>query len=440
MVTAFGREEVVRMSEKAGIDGFLIKPVGQSTLFDSIMQVFGEEEEREQKSDAGRDTGDGALDMIKGARILLTEDNEINQEVAREILEQAGLVVEIANDGSESVEKFIHSTEEGGKPFDAILMDIQMPVMDGMEATGHIRALELKAQSSKLKGREADTLSASDFQLSAGSGRIPIIAMTAHAMAGDREKSLDAGMDDHVTKPIDPDQLFSSLVNWIKPGQREIPEHLIQQKAGKEKKEEDILLMDFPGIHVEKGLKRLGGNKKLYKNILIKFHTEYTDAVQQIKDALDQKDYELAQRLAHTVKGVSGNIGAEDLQKISGELEASIKNGQEDQHEGLLESFGKQLTIVTDSLSAVSTQETGSEETEGKTGTPEELLELLLKLEPHVKKKKPKPSKEVMEEIGGFTWPDEYIKGIADLKRLIGKYKFKDADVVLGEMLKDLKK
>ncbi len=133
------------------------------------------------------------LQKIRGARVLLAEDNEINQQVAEEILQQAGLVVRIANNGKEAVEMV-----KAGK-FDVVLMDIQMPVMGGFEATQEIRRDE----------RFKD---------------LPIIAMTAHAMAGDREKSIEAGMNDHVTKPIDPDQLISALVKWIKPGDRKTSE------------------------------------------------------------------------------------------------------------------------------------------------------------------------------------------------------------------------
>lgn len=194
MLTAYGREEIMSQAEQAGLDGFLIKPATPSMLFDTIMQAFGADVERGHGPEVSHGTGDEALARIRGARVLIAEDNEINQEVVREILELAGLVVEIAGNGRQAVEMIRHKGTGGPGhtdakyPFDAVLMDIQMPVMDGFTAVAEIRKDE----------RFRD---------------LPIVAMTAHAMAGDREKSIAAGMNDHLTKPIDPDQLFSALPN-----------------------------------------------------------------------------------------------------------------------------------------------------------------------------------------------------------------------------------
>ena len=174
MVTAYGREEIMRQAEGAGLDGFLIKPVNESVLLNTIMEVLGRGVHRQFRPLAAQATQPDAMASIRGARLLVAEDNEINQQVAREILESAGFVVEIANNGREAVEKVRSS------PYDAVLMDIQMPEMDGLQATAELRQ----------DGRFVD---------------LPIIAMTAHAMAGDREQSLKAGMNDHVNKPIDPD-------------------------------------------------------------------------------------------------------------------------------------------------------------------------------------------------------------------------------------------
>ena len=190
MVTAYGREEVMTQAEGAGFEGFLIKPVNQSVLLNTIMEVFGRGGHRQFQPLAAQATPPDALASIRGARLLVAEDNEINQQVAREILESAGFVVELANNGREALEK----VRSG--PYDAVLMDIQMPEMDGLQAAEELRR----------DGRFGD---------------LPIIAMTAHAMAGDREQSLQAGMNDHVTKPIDPDALFAVLLRWVRPGERE---------------------------------------------------------------------------------------------------------------------------------------------------------------------------------------------------------------------------
>ena len=203
IATAYGREEVMQRSEKVGVDGFLLKPVGQSVLFDAIMVAFGKEAPEGEAVARVSGSDEEELRKIRGAMVLLAEDNEINQQVAEEILQQAGLVVRIANNGKEAVEMV-----KAGN-FDVVLMDIQMPVMGGFEATQEIRRDE----------RFKD---------------LPIIAMTAHAMAGDREKSIEAGMNDHVTKPIDPDQLISALVKWIKPGKREMSEGVCESLSENE--------------------------------------------------------------------------------------------------------------------------------------------------------------------------------------------------------------
>jgi two-component system, sensor histidine kinase and response regulator len=209
--------------------------------------------------------------------------------------------------------------------FEVVLMDIQMPVMGGFEATQEIRMDE-------------------------GYKDLPIIAMTAHAMAGDREKSLEAGMNDHVTKPIDPDQLISALVKWIKPGKREMSEGVCEALIGK-KEVEDILPSELPGISMASGLGRVGGNKQLYAKLLCQFRDGHENAVEQIEAALQSGDVETATRLAHTVKGVSGNLGGEELYRAAADLEKAIKEGKEDL-DGPMTEFGSQLNVVMGGIKA----------------------------------------------------------------------------------------
>ncbi len=316
IATAYGREEVMQRSEKVGVDGFLLKPVGQSVLFDAIMAAFGKDAPdvgvvAQEKGSDGEE-----LRKIRGARVLLAEDNEINQQVAKEILEQAGLVVSIADNGKEAVEMV-----KAGN-FELVLMDIQMPVMGGFEATKEIR-----------KDRD-----------------LPIIAMTAHAMAGDREKSLESGMNDHVTKPIDPDHLLSALVKWIKPGDRETPEGVCES-LGEQNEVEDIFPSDLPGISVSSGLCRVGGNKKLYAKLLCKFKEGRETAVEEIREALESGDVETAAGIAHSVKGVSGNLGAESLYSAAADLEKAIKEGKESLDNPMTQ-FGAQLDLVMDGIRA----------------------------------------------------------------------------------------
>ena len=330
IATAYGREEVMQRSEKVGVDGFLLKPVGQSVLFDSIMIALGKEaQERETvKRVSGRDEEE--LRKIRGARVLLVEDNEINQQVAEEILQQAGLVVRIANNGKEAVEMV-----KAGN-FDVVLMDIQMPVMGGFEATQEIRRDER-------------------FQ------DLPIIAMTAHAMGGDREKSIEAGMNDHMTKPIDPDQLISALVKWVMPGDRETSEGL-SESSSESKKVQNILPAELPGISIASGLGRVAGNRQLYTKLLCKFKDGQENAVDQIKAALQVGDVETAARLAHTVKGVSGNLGGDNLYQAASELEKAIKEGKN--LVLVMAEFDSQLKVVIDGIRVVEERLTAQQEPE----------------------------------------------------------------------------
>jgi CheY-like chemotaxis protein len=227
------------------------------------------------------------------------EDNEINQQVAQEILEGAGLNVALAADGQEGV----NAVKENN--YDVVLMDIQMPVMDGYTATREIR-----------KDKHFKDL--------------PIIAMTAHAMAGDEDKSLEAGMNGHVTKPIDPDQLFSTLQRWIKPSEKRVqveqPEVPVKRpESDKAVPAEDELPGSLSGFDLADGLKRLQGNKKLYRKLLLSFATDYRETAKDIRIALDAKDFEQAHSLVHNLKGLAGNLAATDLQTAAVNLEKLVK-------------------------------------------------------------------------------------------------------------------
>ena len=299
LVTAYSREEVMQQAEQVGLESFLLKPVSPSMLFDATMQAFGEAVPEISRITQKKEQEADALKHIQGARVLLVEDNEINQQVAKEILEGAGLNIELAINGQEAV----NAVKENN--YDAVLMDVQMPVMDGYTATREIR-----------KDKHFKDL--------------PIIAMTAHAMAGDEDKSLEAGMNGHVAKPIDPDQLFATLQKWIKPSEKraqvkkaEIP--VERPESDKTVPKEEELPEDLPGFDLSDGLKRLQGNKRLYRNLLLRFATDYRGVANDIRIALDAKDFELTHSLVHNIKGLAGNLSATDLQAASVNLEKLVK-------------------------------------------------------------------------------------------------------------------
>ena len=302
MVTAYGREEIMQQAEDIGIEGFLLKPVNSSILFDAVMQAFGEGEPETLKIAERHEKEAEAVEHIKGALVLLVEDNEINQQVAKEILEGAGLIVSMANDGQEAV----NAVKENN--YDVVLMDIQMPVMDGYTATREIR------KEDRFK-------------------ELPIIAMTAHAMAGDEGKSLQAGMNGHVTKPIDPDQLFSTLQKWIKPSKERVqvqqPEVFVgRPELDKTVLEEEELPASLMGFDLTDGLKRLQGNKRLYRKLLLSFAKDYNAVANEIHQALNSEDFNQAHSLVHNLKGLAGNLAAMELQAAAENLETLVKGDQ----------------------------------------------------------------------------------------------------------------
>ena len=297
LVTAYGREEIMQQADEVGLEGFLLKPVNPSMLLDTIMQALGKAQPEPSRLVRKYEQEAEVLEGIRGANVLLVEDNEINQQVAKEILEGAGLKITLANDGQEAV----NAVKE--HEYDAVLMDVQMPVMDGYTASREIRK---------------------DFRFR----ELPIIAMTANAMAGDREKSLEAGMNDHVAKPIDTNELFSTLAKWIEPGDGKIQLDSAKDRLEEKAEREDDSMTELPGISVAEGLKKVGGNEKFYQKLLLQFLDTNRDSANEIREALEKKDQSLAVRLAHTVKGVAGTLGAGELAQVAGELEKTLKTGE----------------------------------------------------------------------------------------------------------------
>jgi len=327
MMTAFGSETQIVYAEKVGINGFLTKPICQSTLFDAIMDAFGKKRAKSLKMKKHITTKASIhKKRLKGFRVLVVEDNITNQEIALAILEGAGLVVKIANNGKEAVAA-VHESQ-----FDALLMDIQMPVMDGYEATRQIR------KDAKLKD-------------------IPIIAMTAHAMKGDEEKCLKAGMNGYISKPVSQDMLFSAL--WKELKNRKKPDlsgtktKVLDRGSDKNILEtgQGILPPDLPGINIKKALNELQLEVVVFKRILAGFLKNNHDTMEKIKDAFNGKEHDRLLRLAHNIKGSSANIGAMELSAAAKALE---DEGREEKPEEiiseLIDNLEAALNQVLESL------------------------------------------------------------------------------------------
>jgi PAS domain S-box-containing protein len=288
LVTAFGREEVREEAERLQLDGFLLKPVTRSMAVDTLVNVFCEANHEISVS-----VEEEQAAKLHGARILLAEDNDINQQIAVELLEGAGATVEVANNGLEAVEILFNGPQP--PPFDAVLMDLQMPEMDGYQATAKLRADPRFAT-------------------------LPIIAMTAHATIEERQRCIASGMNDHISKPIDPANLFETVGRFYKPKDLAAP----VEPAHNTSSTTSNGLPDIEGLDVKDGLNRVMGNHKLYLKLLRQFAEQQGSVPGEIATALSRGDAALAGRLAHTLKGVAGNIGAKSLQAASGDLEKLI--------------------------------------------------------------------------------------------------------------------
>ena len=286
VTTAYAQKDIQKQVETLGLESVITKPVTPLTLFDTIISVFSHAATTTLPGPRRHST-DIFPEQLQG-RVLLVEDNNINLQVARELLLNYGLMVDFAKNGIEAIDKVSHNL------YDLVLMDIQMPELDGLQATRKIRTEQCNKD-------------------------LPIIAMTAHAMEGDREKSLAAGLDDHINKPIDPVELFQCLNHWLKKNIIKKDRKMITSQHNGD------LLPDYSkNLDIETGLKRIGGNRRLFRKLLKDFHQDHQQDIQLIRQALDSAQLQDSKRILHTIKGVAGNIGASKLQQQADLLEQQL--------------------------------------------------------------------------------------------------------------------
>jgi signal transduction histidine kinase/DNA-binding response OmpR family regulator/HPt (histidine-containing phosphotransfer) domain-containing protein len=320
MVTAYGREQVLRQAEDLNLEGILIKPVSPSVLLDTLYDVLGTGYKRPRDIALMRDLIPG-MARLRGSRILLVEDNAINQQIAREILESAGIVVDVASTGNQAVARL----SDPAHRYDAVLMDIHMPMMDGYEATRLIRTQSANRD-------------------------LPIIAMTADAMAQDRERCLEVGMNDHIAKPVDVERLFSTLRRWIrKAGDASQPTENVEITA-----KPAIASIDFPdglpGIDVAQGLSRVNGRAQLFLQLLKAFASENAGDSTAIAEALEAGNMDTVRYLVHNMKGIAGNLGACHLASAATALEEAIKHQTLDRYVPLIQEIRLCLDEVVNGI------------------------------------------------------------------------------------------
>ncbi len=325
MVTAYGDDALMRRAALAGLAGCVAKPVTASTLMDAIACAFGSAPDGAQRPAADRALAVAAAPAsLRGRRVLLVDDNEFNQIVAGELLsEVAGMKVSIARNGQEAVDQV------AAEPFDIVLMDVQMPMMDGYQAAAAIRSQPRHAA-------------------------LPIIAMTAHAMAGDREKSLAAGMNDHVAKPFEPEQLFAVLSHWLR--QEGAPKPGDAPGAPSTPAGPDApAAPDADGddaVSLELGLQRCLGRRELYRKIVARFIESRVGAPADIAAAIAAGDLERASGMVHNVVSTAGTIGAEALSGAARALLLAIDDGETQRLEGLVDDYARQHARVSARLRA----------------------------------------------------------------------------------------
>ncbi|MEA3383553.1 MAG: response regulator [Campylobacterota bacterium] len=373
MVSSFRQESIVKQAKDVGINLFLQKPINPSLLNDILGGVFLNN--IDLNNYIAKDTNKliDSLHILAGSNILLVEDNKTNQEIIIGLLENSGINIDIASNGEEAISKY----KENQSKYELILMDLQMPVMGGIEATQIIRSF---------------------------SKDIPIIALTANAMKEDIEKTQSVGMNEHLNKPIDVIVLYETLLKYI--SKKVNSEELIMNS-------EEINIPNFLSIDKERGLSLLAQNKKLYLKILGDFYTNYKDL------NLETLDDEEFKRTIHTIKGLSANIGAISLNNIACSLEAQYSKE-------LMLKFNIELKIVLDELEDKLLVLNQSSDTSKKRIDDNIKNELLNKLKQFASKRDSKGCNKIIDNLNNYELDNKDKEQLYKLKELIKNRKYKN--------------
>jgi len=408
MISAFSSGNFKNKPGGEFIDQFLSKPVSPSHLFNTVMTAFGVAPEGMKRKLASQQIDTDSLGQISGAEILLVEDDEINQQVASEILEYAGFHVDIANHGQEALDML------ESKTYDCVLMDVHMPVMDGYTATRKIR------EDARFKD-------------------LPVLAMTASAMAEDKARALENGMNDHISKPINPQVLFRALLRWIT-GQKHRATPLLPPESGsgvdgltflESGKKAPSLPSELPGIRINEGLVRLNGNATLYLKLLQDMIAEYADCAGEIQQQLDTGNLHEAGMLAHKLRGTANNLSAYQVGELAQAIEEQLKAERAVTVEDV-RSLQAAFATLTDSVSQIS----DGLETGARAGVLnlQETLELFQELQQLIANSDARAIdliKQLLAELG--TEP-ELAKDLGSAKELLEAYNFADAALSLSNV------
>lgn len=397
MASDYQLEEVSGLMEPLAIQGILTKPFTPIRVVESLTHAInGRPQHYVQHSFSRHHVTDQVKQALRGAKILLVEDNVINQELTVEILTQKGIQVTVANNGKEAIELIKQQA------FDGVLMDCQMPIMDGLEATEWLR------QRPEYKN-------------------LPIIAMTATAMVGDRERVLAVGMNDHVSKPIVFDELFETMNRWIKPA-NPMSEDSTQAASP------DKTLLILPGINTEAGLEIAQGNLGLYRSLLQKFASHYANFMSLLQQALEVRDFAQAGYLLHSIRGVAGNIGAQAVHQAAQELEQQVLQRYADPElQKLLEHELRRVLIGLNEQNFPSDAVASSTKAVNASISADKLLDYIDELEQLVADYDTK-AKDVLSELENVHVAHDIQKLLDKLAMSLDEYDFDEANRYLAEL------
>jgi two-component system sensor histidine kinase/response regulator len=405
-VSANGRESYYNQANQLGVKNFLVKPINQSLMFDAVMDAFKGTEIREINRENNKDNQVKVQRVLKDKKILLVEDNDINQLVAKDILEQAGINVSIASNGEEAI-KYVRANK-----FDIVLMDVQMPIMDGYKATEILRKTYTSSE-------------------------LPIIAMTANALKGDREKSIDSGMNDYISKPINPEIMFETIGKWIsgnntpnieKPLKETLEGKNITLEEKIEGSKEKVEILDF-----DETLIKLGNKQDFYYSLLKRYNDSYSNLVNEFSDMRKNKQYDEAKRFIHSIKGVTGNIGAMKLNKFIVQFEEQYESYDD---ESLNENLATLSALNEELLNIITGFIAPKDVEEKQLNYKFDFNEALAKLLEDLQKARAKEIKESMNYLVTNSKDMIFMTEVSEIKKLVDRYRFKEAKVMVEELLK----
>ena len=394
MVSAYQKETVRQAAKEQGISTFLPKPINPSTLYDVIVDAFGEGEKIAYQRSACSTSLKNELTSLQGSHIMLVEDNSLNREIITGMLEHSGIIIEEAHNGEQAVQMY----EKEPDKYELILMDIQMPKMDGYEATSIIRE------------KDKD---------------IPIIALTANALLKDTKKTKKAGMNEHLNKPIDVEKLFAALLRFV--SKKCDPMFTLPENSENQYFES---LSEFKHIDTKAGLKYMMYDEKLYIKILGNFAREYDKAAGKMYDLI-QNDINKAKRVIHTIKGLSANIGAVALHKVAAKLDLTLDSK-------IIPVFETELSKVVNEINnnPLFIDAVDGQHEKNKVLISRDMRnELLNSLKQAIKKRRPQMITPVLDEMDNYKLTSDDKALLKTIRDMVGRYKFKDAHDTMNRFL-----